>query len=201
MAHLILGSQSPRRKEILGAFDIPFKQVSPPFDEEAVSFEAPPINADPAVYASTLSRGKALSLAPQYPDLPILTADTIVYLEGKLYEKPKDIDEAFNLLSHLQGRWHSVFTAVTLLKGLREFTEVVETRVLFNPLTPAQIRHYHANMVWADKSGGYAIQAGGGLLVRRIEGCYKNVMGLPINTVRDLLLHVGIDLWEHIKPF
>lgn len=199
MTLLILGSQSPRRKELLGAFTIPFEQASPPFIEESVSFSASPINGNPVSYVATLSQGKARSLASKYPNIPIVTADTVVFLDGCLYEKPKNLEEAFNLLTHLQGKWHSVFSGVTVLKNQEEFTAVEETRVLFNPLTPSQIKHYHAHMIWADKSGGYAIQAAGGLLVRKIEGCYKNVMGLPINVVRDLLLNVGIDLWDYIR--
>jgi len=200
MTLLILGSQSPRRREILSAFSIPFKQASPPFIEESVAFKEEPINSNPITYVSTLSRGKALSLAAQFSHLPILAADSIVFIEDQLYEKPKDLEDAFNLLMHLQGKWHSVFTGVTVLKGHEEYTAVEETRVLFNPLTPAQARIYHANTVWADKSGGYGIQSAGGLLVRKIEGCYNNVMGLPVNVVRELLLKVGIDLWDYIKP-
>lgn len=194
MKRLLLGSQSPRRKEIMSYFSLPFEQVSPDFNEEAV-----PYDGDPAAYVCELSDGKALSLATRFPEAIILTADTIVWKEGKLYGKPKDAASAFQALSELVGSWHSVFTGVTVWHNKRVLNQVEETRVLFNHLTPEQIRHYHTKLHWADKAGGYAIQMAGGLIVNRIEGCYYNVMGLPINSVRHLLLKVGIELWDYLK--
>lgn len=195
MTQLLLGSQSPRRKEILGYFSLPFDQVSPDFDEDSVSFEN-----DPVKYVTLISEGKAKALAQQHPEVLILTADTTVYRNMKVYGKPKNTEEAFQALSELAGSWHSVFTSVSLYskdKGIVSKHE--ETRVLFNPLTPEEIRHYHKKLHWSDKAGGYAIQMAGGLAVNKIEGCYYNIMGLPINTVRQLLLTVGIDLWDYIK--
>ncbi len=90
---LVLGSQSPRRKEILQSFSIPFTQASPPFDEEAV-----PFNGNPEDYVCTLSKGKGQSLLSQFPESVILTADTIVFREGKVYGKPKDKEDAFQTL-------------------------------------------------------------------------------------------------------
>jgi septum formation protein len=190
---LILGSQSPRRKEILSYFSIPFIQMSPAFDEESVPFQG-----DPEVYACTLSQGKAESLADRFPESVILTADTIVFRNGKIYGKPKTQEEAYQSLSELVGQWHTVYTGVTVKKGKQMFQQVEASRVLFNPLTPEQIHHYIAHTEWADKAGGYAIQANGGLIVRKIDGCYYNVMGLPINTVESLLQHVGIKLWNYL---
>jgi septum formation protein len=196
MSTLILGSSSPRRKEILGAFNLPFTVARPPFDEESVVFEG-----DPLAYVKTLANGKADSLAPQFPDSPILTADTIVYYRGKVYNKPRDLAEARAFLYAFVGHPHSVFTGVTLhLKGQNHHL-VEETKVFFNPLTEDEIHSYLDHMEWHDKAGGYAIQAAGGLLVKKIEGCYHNVIGLPINSVRELLLKAGIDLWHCIRSF
>jgi septum formation protein len=194
MKRLILGSQSPRRKEILSYFDLPFDQISPNVDEDKILFKG-----DPGEYVNTLSKMKAEVLQLQYPDAIILTADTVVYRNGKIYNKPKDEQEAFQALSELVGQWHSVFTGVTVSTQDNQYHQWEEARVLFNPLTPEEIRHYHKRIHWADKAGGYAIQMGGGLIVRRIEGCYYNVMGLPINTVRTLLQKVGIELWDYVK--
>lgn len=194
MNRIILGSQSPRRKEILGYFSLPFEQVSPSFDEDAVPFKG-----NPTEYVCELSRGKAQSLHHRFPDAIILTADTIVYQDGKLYGKPSNEQEAIRTLSHLAGKWHSVFSGVTLRYRDQEFHRFEETRVLFNTLTVDQMRQYQTKLHCADKAGGYAIQQAGGIIVNRIEGCYYNVMGLPINSVRQLLLHVGIDLWEYLK--
>ncbi len=191
----ILGSQSPRRREILSYFDLPFERVSPDFDEDAIAF-----SGDPAAFACHLSKGKADSLAHRFPETLILTADTIVYLDGKSYAKPKDPKDAFATLSALSGKWHSVYTAVTLKKGMQEFSKAEETKVLFNKLTDSQIEHYIKTQSWADKAGGYGIQQAGGLLIHSFEGCYYNVVGLPINTVYELFLHFDIDLWQHLKP-
>lgn len=192
MVRLILGSQSPRRKEILSYFSLPFEQASPPFDEEIV-----PYPGDPIAYVEHLSTGKALSLKPQFSDAVILTADTIVFKDGKVYGKPKNLQDAFNSVSELSGNWHSVFTAVTLLNNNQHWTLHEETRVLFNHLTPEMIKHYHNRLCWNDKAGGYAIQMPGGLIVEKIEGCYYNVMGLPVNSVRKLLMNIDINLWDY----
>lgn len=191
---IILGSQSPRRKEILSYFSLPFEQATPPFNEESVPFAG-----DPAAYVCDISLGKAESLQKQFPEAIIVTADTTVYREGKIYGKPVDEHQAFEFLSELVGQWHSVFTGVTVKTKHDTYSAAEETRVLFNPLTPEQIRHYHKKLHWSDKAGGYAIQMAGGLIVRKIDGCYYNVMGLPINTLKDLLNNIGIELWEYLK--
>lgn len=190
---IILGSQSPRRLEICSYFSLPFQQASPPFDESCIAFQG-----DPEEYVCQLSRGKAESLRPCFPHDVILTADTIVYREGKIYGKPLDLEGAFNALSELVGRWHTVYTGVTISRGQEVYDQAEATQVLFNDLTPEQIRHYHSKLEWADKAGGYAIQMAGSLIVKRIEGCYYNVMGLPINTVEALLKRVGIELWNYL---
>lgn len=194
MKNLILGSQSPRRKEILSFFDIDFEQVCSRYDEDAV-----PFNGEPIKYVTTLSEGKSLELHQRFPEAPILTADTIVCRDDKVFGKPANIEEAISTLEKLQGQWHSVFTALCLRQGHQLFSAVEETRVLFNPLTPKEIVLYVNQLEWADKAGGYAIQGAGGLIVRKIDGCYYNVMGLPINALRSILVNIGFDLWEHIK--
>lgn len=191
---LILGSKSPRRREILNYFSLSFEQISPNFDEEAV-----PYNGDPSFYVQFLAAGKALSLSREYPEGTILSADTIVYKEGKPYGKPKSEVEAFLFLQELQGSWHSVYSGVALWQEDKLFKGYEETKVLFNPLTSLQIKHYLKALHWADKAGGYAIQLSGGLIAQKIEGCYYNVIGLPINSVNKLFNKVGIDLWNHLN--
>lgn len=190
---LILGSQSPRRREILSYFSLPFEQVSSSYDEESV-----PFFGNPEAYVSAISKGKASALLPRFPNDIILTADTIVYKNGKVYGKPLSEAEAINSFSELAGAWHTVYTGVTVQRGGESYEQVEATRVLFNALNLEQIRHYISRIEWADKAGGYAIQMAGGLIVNRIEGCYYNVMGLPINTVHALLKRVGIELWDYI---
>jgi septum formation protein len=194
MIRLILGSQSPRRREILSHYSIPFEQATSQFAEEAVAF-----HGDPKQYVITLSKGKADALAHRFPNEAILTADSVVYLDNKIYNKPLDEKEAYQMLSELSGKWHSVYTGVTLRHGNKEYHQVEETQVEFNSLSEAQINSYIETRQWSDKAGGYGIQTSGGLIVRQITGCFYNVMGLPINTVRDLLMHIGIDLWKYLK--
>ena len=190
---LILGSQSPRRKEILGYFKLPFIQVPSSFDEESFPFEG-----NPEKYVCDLSLKKARVLAPRYPSDIILTADTIVYFKGKIFGKPGNDAEAIQSLSELAGNWHTVYTGVTVVQGAQQASQAEATHVLFNALNENQIRQYITHTEWADKAGGYAIQMAGGLIVRKIEGCYYNVMGLPINTVEALLKTVGIELWDYL---
>lgn len=199
MTHFILGSQSPRRKEILNYFSLAFEQQSSDFDESTI-----PFTGDPKKYVATLAHCKSLELANKFPSSIILTADTVVYYNGKVYNKPKDEEEAFSALTELVGQWHSVFTALCIYDG-RDlnnptiYEEVEETRVLLNALTPDEIRHYHSKIHWNDKAAGYAIQTGAGLIVNKIDGCYHNVMGLPINTLRKLLKKSEIELWDFVK--
>jgi septum formation protein len=190
---LILGSQSPRRKEILEFFSVPFIQASPSFDEDSV-----PFNGDPEEYVCALSKGKGEALRERFPEALILTADTIVFREGKVYGKPKDMDEAIQILSELAGEWHAVYTGVTVQNQGEVLSRAEVTHVLFHSLTLEEIRHYLACTHWRDKAGGYAIQGKGGIIVRKINGCYYNVMGLPLNTVESLLSHFGVELWNHL---
>lgn len=191
---LILGSQSPRRKEILSRFSIAFDQVHSSFVEENI-----PFTGNPAEYAMTLSNGKSDSLYPQYPAATILTADTVVFLEGKVYNKPQSLEEAISFLTEYSGKWQSVFTGVTVRQGLHKFTSYEETKLLFNHLTSNQIRHFLECIHWQDKGGGFTVEGIGCLLIKKIEGNYDNITGLPVNLVRELLAKVGIDLWQFIK--
>lgn len=191
---LILGSTSPRRREILNFFSLPFRQENPEFDESQVLFEGNPIS-----FAKEVATRKAEALVERFPNHVILTADTIVFRMGKLFLKPNDLEEAHAMLKELSGKEHQVFTGVCVAKKTELFSEAEETRVFFHELTDTQIRSYHNHFLPLDKAGGYAIQKGGSLIVKRIEGCYYNIMGLPIHTVRRLLLHLGIDLWDYLK--
>lgn len=191
---LILGSQSPRRKEILSYFSLPFLQAIPSFDEDSIPFKG-----DPIKYVNELSKGKAQSLYDAFPNSIILTADTIVFKNGKIYGKPQNEEMAFAYLKELSNSWHTVYTGLTIRKENQEFQDITETRVLFNALTDEQIHTYYRKLPYADKAGGYMIQKAGSIIVDRMEGCYYNVMGFPINSLRKLLLHLGIDLWDYLK--
>lgn len=190
----ILGSQSPRRKEILGYYSLPFEQMDSHFDESTL-----PFTGNPETYVSSLAEQKALALSKQHPEAAILTADTIVYRHGKIYGKPANEEDAIGTLMELSGNWHSVFTGVSLNYQGKLYSQVEETRVLFNPLSPEQIRNYLSKLHLYDKAGSYQLQQAGGIIVNKIDGCYYNVVGLPINTVRALLKNIGVDLWDYIQ--
>ncbi len=189
---IILGSSSPRRREIMSYFALPFEQVSPDFDERTV-----PWTGDPEGYITQLAEGKAKSIFELHPHKPILTADTIVYKEGKIYHKPANDEAGFKALSELVGTWHTVYTGVCILHNEEMAVEVVKTRIELENLTPEQIRRYQLGVHCADKAGGYMAQGRGSLIVKNIDGSYLNAVGLPIQAVRRLLAHVGINLWDY----
>lgn len=191
---IILGSQSTKRREILSHFSIPFTVVPSAFDEESVVFEG-----SPGQHALILSQKKNEVLRAQYPNEVILTADSVVFCDGVMYNKPRDFDEAFLFLQTFSGKWQSVFTGVTVSRGPLVFSDVEETKILINPLTSDQIKKFHSAIFTLDKAGGYTIEKSGNLIVSRLEGCYDNVLGLPINTTQKLLFKVGIDLWDFLK--
>jgi septum formation protein len=175
-------------------FSLPFVQVASDFDEESIPFQG-----DPAKHAMLLSQKKAEALSLRFPNEVILTADSVVFCKGKLYNKPRDEHEAAEFLKTFSGNWQSIDTGVTVRLGPEAHTDFEETKLLFHKLTPEQIKKFHTHCYFLDKAGGYAIEKSGNLIVSRLEGCYYNVMGLPINTVQKLLLKVGIDLWDFLK--
>ena len=190
---IILGSSSPRRGEILNFFKIPFKQISSNFDEECV-----PFNGQPASFVEFLAQAKAEALVPFFPDQMILTADTIVFRDNKIFGKPKNREEAMQNLMELSGKSHSVFTGLAIYAHKKIFLTNEETKVYFNSLTKDQMHAYLDKIPVYDKAAGYMIQASGSLIVKRIEGCYYNVMGLPINGLCKILKDAGINLWDYI---
>jgi septum formation protein len=191
---IILCSQSPRRKEIFNFFSLPFKQVNPDFDEDSIPFEN-----NPADYVCQLAKGKTQSYTPGHPDDAIIAADTIVYKDGKVYGKPKNSEEAFRMLKELSGVRHIVYTGLALAHRGKTYCLSESTQVEFNCLTDSQITHYHNTIQWSDKAGAYGIQHGAGLIIKKIDGCFYNVMGLPVNTLQLLLQNIGIDLWDYLK--
>lgn len=153
MKELILGSHSPRRKEILSYFSLPFRQLASNFDEESI-----PYAGDPHRLAQQIALGKLKSLAKEYPDDIIITADTVVAIDGMSLGKPLSEKESREMLERLCGRWHSVITAVAGYTDGRFFCEDEETKVLCNTLTPDEIHRYMRVHHLYDKAGSYAMQ-------------------------------------------
>lgn len=197
---IILGSSSERRKYILDFFCLPYIQITPNFDELSISQDLPP-----SKYTERIAEQKALSIAsflqnhPQHKNKVILTADTIVYFKGKYLLKPENQEEAFSMLKELSGNVHEVHTGVCVKTKNDIFIKSEMTEIFFNEISEREIHLYHKNFYFSDKSGGYAIQKGGSILVKKIDGCFYNVMGLPINTLRELLKKAEIDLWNFLK--
>lgn len=194
MLPLVLASQSPRRKEILSFFTYPFIQVISHFDESSIPFEG---HAEK--YVQDLAFFKARTIQHTYPDHVIVSADTIVYYKGKIFGKPANKEEAFAFFRELQGNMHEVMTGLCVYSPAGVFQTIEKTYVTFNALSEEHISLYHTTLHFLDKAGGYRIQGAGGLIVKSIQGCYYNVMGLPLNALSHLLKQAGIDLWHYLK--
>ena len=180
---LILASGSPRRKELLDAMGLPYLVDVSDADE---SFSGAPEDM-----VLELSRRKAQAVAARHDGAIILAADTIVFCDGVL-GKPRDAGDAGRMLAALSGRWHSVYTGVTMMdtRSGRTLSRADVTRVHFTVLAPRDIDAYVATGEPFGKAGAYAIQGRGGMLIDRIEGSYTNVVGLPTALVRSMLLEL-----------
>ena len=186
---LILASQSPRRKELLGLFHIPFTIRVADIDE-AMDPTAPAFDE-----VARVSRQKALAIPRQAGDV-IIAADTIVVCCGKILGKPHTEDEAVQMLRLLSGRDHQVMTGVTVLtdKSCISFTDV--TDIHFRPLSDTEIRRYVQSGEPMDKAGSYGIQGGGALFAERMVGDYYNVMGLPVCRLWQVLTQAVPEIME-----
>ncbi|AIX75152.1 MAG: Maf family protein [Mixta calida] len=184
MLSLYLASGSPRRRELLTQLGLHFERVITDVEELRREEESA------QHYVRRLAREKALAgvaVAPQ--DLPVLGADTIVVLNGEVLEKPRDAAHAAEMLTRLSGKTHQVMTAVALADRQRELDCLVLTDVTFRLLTPQDISDYIASGEPMDKAGAYGIQGLGGNFVRKINGSYHAVVGLPLVETSELFSH------------
>jgi septum formation protein len=185
---LILASSSPRRAEILANAGLPFSVLSSAVDESPYPGEAP------EALVQRLANAKAdLVVARAVGPAIVLAADTVVVLEDKILGKPGSIEDARHMLQRLSGRAHSVLTGVALIRlpdgERRQFIE--STLVHFRPITDEELSSYLATEEPYDKAGAYAIQGQAGRYIPRIEGCYFNVVGLPLSRVLTELQTLG----------
>lgn len=171
---LILASGSPRRAQILHDAGFEFDVIVSDIDET--------LNPDDcATQVERLALQKALAVQDiAGNDAIIIAADTLVQINGKILEKPQDASQAYEMLSQLSGQVHEVFTGVAILYANTQINFAEKTQVHFRKLEPNEINAYIATNEPFDKAGAYGIQGRGATLVHRIEGCYYNVMGLPI---------------------
>ena len=186
---LILASASPRRKELLGLFHVPFvirvADIDETMDESKPAFEE----------VARVSRLKALAVARGSDDV-VIAADTIVVCEGKILGKPGTEAEAVAMLQLLSGRDHQVMTGCTVARGDRveTFTEVTDLH--FRPLSQKEIENYVATGEPMDKAGSYGIQGGAALFCERMAGDYYNVMGLPVCRLGQVLKGIAPEVME-----
>ena len=196
-ARIVLASNSPRRRSLLAdllGWEVLF--VTPGVEEDVNGFRIP----EDAV--RHLAAQKAMSVASSYDDLFVIGADTIVYINGHILGKPSSVEEAFEMLLELNGRTHEVYTGIAVVKGeiLRVDHEV--TRVTFRDMSPKALLAYAETKEGLDKAGAYGVQGKGALLVERVEGCFYNVVGLPLAKLSAMLQDLGWpleDQWRCVR--
>ena len=185
---IILASGSPRRQELLRRIGITDFVISVPRVEESY-----PAGLTPGEIVMHISRQKSLAVASAPEDL-VITADTMVFLDDEKLGKPRDEAHALEMLTHLQGRRHTVCTGVTLRQGNTLRTEYQATDVYFRKASREELLHYIRGGEPMDKAGAYGVQGQGALLVERIDGDFFNVMGLPVLLLCRMLADFGIHL-------
>jgi len=185
---ILLASGSPRRKELLGQLGVSFTVAAADIDESIIAGEPP------EDYVLRLAREKALAgLRQTFGLMPALGSDTIVLLDGRILGKPGSHAEAESMLQSLSGQTHHVYSAVALaLKPDKVLDTLNITAVTFGKMPAAWIKQYCQGNEPMDKAGAYAVQGGAGQYIRRIEGSYSGVMGLPLYETAELLRRAGL---------
>ncbi|MBR4465868.1 septum formation protein Maf [bacterium] len=193
----ILASGSPRRKMMLELLKVPFEVRVPKVEESIVGAE------EPIALVARLAKEKAMAVAHEIKDpketTVIVGCDTIVVLGKEILGKPKDIYEAYAMLTKLQGRTHMVYSGLALVKlenGREEaISNFCATEVTMCKLSLDEIKRYFELENPLDKAGAYAIQDGGSLIISSIDGCYYNVLGFPVRTLEELMRQWGYSLF------
>lgn len=182
----VLASASPRRRELLAATGLPFALYQANVDE------TPKPGESPEDLVRRLAYLKAQAASEIFPQLPVLSADTIVALDGRVFGKPENLIEAQAMLQSLSGRVHRVITAVSVIWASKNRAKslTVASKIAFRELTPGEIDHYLSLNESLDKAGAYAIQMGGGFLTDYLKGSYTNVVGLPLTETLAALTEV-----------
>ena len=190
LPHIVLASQSPRRRELLAMLGVKDFEIIPARSE--MDFPSDIFPGDAAV---AVARAKALEVLPQAaPASLVLAADTVVSLDGRILEKPADEAEAFSMLRALSGRRHTVYSGVVMLYGGRELSRHEATDVLFRRLDDDEIRRYIATGEPMDKAGAYGAQGIASVFIERLDGDFFNVVGLPLCTLDKMLAELGFGI-------
>lgn len=185
---LILASKSPRRRDLLNQAGLTFTVIPSSVDERAVTI------ASPEEHVRLLAEAKAGEIAQRFPESWVIGADTLVVIGNAVLGKPRTRTEARHMLEALSGKTHKVLTGYCICckNAQRSFSQTVETKVLFKPLTNREMDWYISTKEPFDKAGGYAAQGLGAFLIKRVEGSYTSVVGLPVCEVVDYLVKQGV---------
>lgn len=187
---IVLASGSPRRRELLSVVGVKDFEVCPAEGEEKTE-----AGLAPSEIVKSLSAAKAREVAAKFDgDTVIIAADTIVWAEGRVLGKPHGEDEAFKMLKALSGKTHEVYTGITLIKGGEALSCAECTKVEFRELNDDEINAYIATGEPMDKAGAYGIQGKASLMVKKIDGDYFNVVGLPLCLLGQMLKQIGVRL-------
>lgn len=194
MEDIYLASASPRRVELLNVIGLPFEQVI-----SNVS-EVYPGDLEPSAFAEALAVQKARVVAKEYGQGLVIGADTIVVHGNNVLGKPENHQDAIRMLKLLGGTTHLVISGIAIVNASsgRELVSHEITEVTFRFLSDEEINCYVATGEPMDKAGAYGIQGVGGILVERINGCYNNVVGLPLTLLVKLLKKMGVEVWTCI---
>lgn len=193
---MVLASSSPRRIELLKQFGIKFDIIPSDIDEIIEP------NLSPEKNVMNLAEKKAKEVFKRLEDGAkdslVISADTVVFIEGTILGKPSDKEEAFHMLKKISGKCHTVFTGVCIIDGGfgRELVDFEKTYVHIKKMSDEEILKYINTGEPFDKAGAYAIQGFGSLIVERVEGCFYNVVGLPLYKLNSMLQKLGYDLMK-----
>lgn len=185
---IYLASRSPRRCELLSQIGVAQEQLCVEVDETPVDGEA----AEQYVIRMALEKARAGRDSLSVVDCPVLGADTAVVLDGEIFGKPRDQANACSMLMRLGGRVHQVMSAVALVDGVREASQLCVSHVSFREISESEARAYWQSGEPTDKAGGYGVQGIGALFVKHLEGSYSGVMGLPLFEAAALLRDFGV---------
>lgn len=187
---IVLASGSPRRRELLARFGVPFRVQTSHIDETR------DLPASPAEVVEELARRKGRAVAEECRNALVIGADTVVVFKGNILGKPKNEQDAASMLKMLSGKEHQVYSGLSLItvhqgKIVKEYVSHRMTRVWMRSLSPEKIQWYVNTKEPLDKAGAYGIQGLGACLVDRIEGCYFNVVGMSLSLLDEMLAESG----------
>jgi len=188
--NIILASESPRRRDILKKTHLAFRTVGSGYEEKSAR------GLKPEKLVEKHALGKAQKVSERFNDAVIIGADTIVVCGNKIFGIPKSKKEAEKMLHHLSGKMHRVITGIAVVDASsgRNAVKTVETKVYFRKLTGKEIKRYIESGESMDKAGSYGIQGRAALFVKKIDGCYLNVVGLPLSELTLMLKKFGVEI-------